>query len=322
MLASDRHLRKGLITQISETVDFQDGAYFHRFIRVDITQVSSYSIKYHIFRQKLTRLIMSTHLTALFILFACCSIQAQNIPVDFEAGGNGADWNWTVFENGTNPGLEFIENPDPSGINSSPTVASFSALQVGAPWAGCESMHGSDIGSFTIDVSNKIIRIMVWKSAISDIGIKLVRFDNWSLGEIKIANTMVNEWEQISFDFSAHIGLTYDQIVIFPDFIARNEDRVIYFDNVWGEEAMTSGVSDSEAQSFDFGPNPVKDDLSISSEKSMEELTISDLGGRVLFSSNEASLKKTIDISSFDHGVYLLSVRMQDEWVTKRIVKE
>ena len=129
-------------------------------------------------------------------------------PVDFEAGGNGANWTWTVFENDTNPAVEIIPNPDQSGINTSATVAKFTALQAGQPWAGCESSHGAGTGSFFIDSSNYQIRIMVWKSVISDVGIKLVKPDGWSLGEIKVANTLTNEWEQIVFDFSAHIGFS------------------------------------------------------------------------------------------------------------------
>ncbi|MEY2964161.1 MAG: hypothetical protein RL754_1422 [Bacteroidota bacterium] len=164
------------------------------------------------------------------------SLTAQNAPVDFEVGGHGANWNWTVFQNDYNPPLQFVQNPDTLGINNSPTVAQFHALVSGAPFAGCETMHGSDIGSFSIDANNAIIRIMVYKTAISDVGIKLVRFDNASLGEIKIANTKTHEWEQLEFDFSNHIGWTYDQMVIFPDFTGRSEDRIIYFDNIWGEK--------------------------------------------------------------------------------------
>lgn len=159
----------------------------------------------------------------------------QNVPVDFEAGGNGANWTWTVFENNTNPALEIIANPNPSGINTSSTVAKFTALQTGNPWAGCESLHGSDIGTFDITANNYLITIMVYKTKISDVGIKLVTSTNASLGEIKVANTKVNEWEQLTFDFSGHIGgMTYDQIVVFPDFIARPADDIIYFDNFWG----------------------------------------------------------------------------------------
>src|SRR6056300_1564507 len=160
----------------------------------------------------------------------------QNIPVDFEPNGIGANWNWVVFENDYNPPLQFVQNPDTTGINPSSTVAQFEARQSGQAFAGCESMHGTDIGSWTITNANKILRIMVYKPTISDVGIKLVRFDNWSLGEIKISNTVINEWEQIEFDFSAHIGNTYDQIVIFPDFNGRSSNSAIYVDNIYGEQ--------------------------------------------------------------------------------------
>jgi len=111
------------------------------------------------------------------------SAWSQNAPVDFEPNGIGQLWNWKVFENGSNPPVEFVPNPDPdpNGYNPSPTVAKFTALSQGAPFAGCETQHGADIGTFTIDNSNKIIRVMVYKNTISDVGIKLVRFDNGSL---------------------------------------------------------------------------------------------------------------------------------------------
>lgn len=175
-----------------------------------------------------------------YLLFSTFAISAicfgQNAPVDYESGGYGDSWTWTVFENSTNPPLEIVANPFPSGINTSATVAKFTALNAGQPWAGCETMHGQDIGTFDITAQNYIITIMVYKTTISDVGIKLVTNGGASTGEIKVSNTLVNEWEQLTFDFSSHIGngMTYDQIVIFPDFIARSADDVIYFDNIWG----------------------------------------------------------------------------------------
>lgn len=164
---------------------------------------------------------------------------AQNAPIDFEAGGNGADWVWTTFENDSNPPLEIIANPDTTGINTSDSVAVFQALVTGQPFAGVESMHGAGVGQFTLNASTSTIKIMVWKSVISDVGIKLVEPGNGSLGEIKIANTLINEWEELSFDFSSMEGILYDQIVIFPDFAARNMDNTIYFDNiVFGEQVQ------------------------------------------------------------------------------------
>ena len=85
-------------------------------------------------------------LVLFFFMYQLCS--AQLGPIDFEPNGYGATWQWTTFENDFNPPLEIIANPDPSGINTSTTVARFTANVAGAPWAGVESVHGQGIGTF------------------------------------------------------------------------------------------------------------------------------------------------------------------------------
>jgi len=181
------------------------------------------------------------------------AMQAQNVPIDFETGGNGANWTWTVFENNINPALEIVANPDPTGENTSATVAKFTALQSGMPYAGCESQHGSDIGTFSLNANTSTITIKVWKTAISDVGIKLADAGGGSLGEIKVANTLVNQWETLSFNFSSMIGITYDQIIIFPDFIARPADRIIYFDDI-----MFGAQMETPQEPLAAAPNPTE----------------------------------------------------------------
>ncbi len=252
---------------------------------------------------------MKKFLQISFLLLASLSAKAQNIPIDFEPDGNGADWIWTTFENDINPALEMVDNPDPIGFNTSATVAKFTALQAGQAFAGCESLHGAGIGSFTIDASNAIIRIMVWKSVISDVGIKLVRADNWSLGEIKIANTLVNTWEQIEFDFSDHIGNTYDQIVIFPDFKNRDSDNVIYFDNIYGEEAVLSNSLDLEKTILRILPNPVSDYISIHSTQAIHSIAVYDISAKQIFHKTSNG-NTSIDISYIPSGIYLCQVML------------
>ncbi len=174
-------------------------------------------------------------------------LNAQNAPIDFESGGYGADWTWTVFENNTNPPVEIIANPDMSGINTSATVAKITALQSGQPWAGCESLHGADIGSFTFTEDNATVKVMVWKSVISDCGIKFAEANGEAQPEVKVANTLVNQWEELSFDLSGSIGAgitgIIDQIIFFPDFdlAGRTQDNVVYFDNITFSPANGSG---------------------------------------------------------------------------------
>ncbi|MBW6515561.1 MAG: hypothetical protein K0B81_02960 [Candidatus Cloacimonetes bacterium] len=165
--------------------------------------------------------------TTAFIMLISSVVFAQYMIVDFEPAGVGADWNWTVGENGDNPPLEFIANPVSGGINTSPTVAQFTARSSGQSWALCFT---SDIDPFIFDTSNTIVKIMVYKPVISNVGIK---FEGVSApAEILIPNSVINQWEELTFDFSAFIGNNYNLMVIIPDFAPRDQDNLIYFDNI------------------------------------------------------------------------------------------
>ncbi|MFK7799768.1 MAG: T9SS type A sorting domain-containing protein [Aureispira sp.] len=258
--------------------------------------------------------ILGAFCSLFFFLIGLNPLAAQNFPIDFETGGNGASWNWTTFENDTNPTLEIIANPDMSGINTSATVAKFTALQTGQPFAGCETLHGAGTGTYTIDSSNMIVRIMVWKNTISDVGVKLVRVDGWSLGEIKIPNTVTGQWEQLEFDFSAHMGNTYDQLVVFPDFTPRTSDNVVYFDNVFGDTASTVMNSTrtiaGQTTSIDVFPNPTAGLIQVQSEDLNDgTIVLLDLLGRTIQTQNITADLMSIEIDAkCEDGLYLLQV--------------
>jgi hypothetical protein len=190
------------------------------------------------YKFKMFKVSLMPQIAFLTLLFSSIGLHAQKSPIDFETGGNGATWTWTVFENSSNPAIEIITNPDQSGINTSSKVMKFTALQAGNPWAGCESKHGStDLDTFSWNSTNRIIKIMVWKSEISDVAIKIASSTNWSETEVKIPNTKINEWEELTFDFTNKINPpsgngVLDQIIIFPDFQARTGDNICYIDNI------------------------------------------------------------------------------------------
>lgn len=182
--------------------------------------------------------LMKTIKTVIFsavIIAAVTRLSAQKSPINFESSGNGAAFTWTTFENDANPTLEIVANPNSAGMNVSSTVAKFTALKAGQPWAGFESKHGSDLGTFNLSASNCIVKLLVWKSVKSDVGIKFASASGASTGEIKVANTTTNAWEELIFDFSARIGESNDQIIIFPDFAlnpVRGADNICYIDNI------------------------------------------------------------------------------------------
>ena len=151
--------------------------------------------------------------------------------VDFEAGGAGADWNWIVDNNGSNPALEILSNPNTSGVNTSATAAKFTATTGGEPWA---LTYSDNIGSFTFTEDNSIVKMMVLKTVATSVAIKFEDSNNQSsYKQIEVTNTVTNgDWEELTFDFSTGIGDTYNRMVIIPDFLARSEDHVVFFDQI------------------------------------------------------------------------------------------
>ena len=178
---------------------------------------------------------MRNFATPFFVLLTSF-VFAQAGPIDFEPNGFGANWAWTTFENASNPAVEILANPNPSGINLSGNVCKFTALVNGAPWAGFESVHGQGIGVFNLTAANCQIKMMVYKSVISPVGLKFATPSGASTGEILISNTLIDQWEELTFDFtnvlSAPSSIGIDQIIVFPDFGQRSDNNVCYIDNI------------------------------------------------------------------------------------------
>ena len=181
-------------------------------------------------------------------------------PIDFETIGRGANFAWETFENSTNPGALIVANPSATGANTSSKVIKFTSLQAGQPWAGFQSKHTTviDLGTVTFSASNALVKMMVYKPIRSDVGIKFASNTNASTGEIKVANTKINEWEELTFNFCSRTGEVNDQIIFFPDFSARTSDTVSYLDNITFNACPPSAPSNAPTAPPTFAAANVK----------------------------------------------------------------
>ena len=239
--------------------------------------------------------------------------------IDFETPGFGADWVWTVHNNNTNPALEFVPNPNTSGINSTSTVAKFTSSRFGAAWALTFTDY---IGSFTFNQSNKIVTLMVNKSVISDVGIKFEVAGTATHVQLVKPNTVTNgNWEQLTFDFSDQIGNTYNRLVIIPDFTfpndERTQDNVSYFDQL--SFGSTAGLNDNIYNAVKMFPNPAKDFVQFS-KNSNEQLAIEifDVLGKSLM--KVKNVQDEVNISSLGSGVYFVQMTLGTKATTKKLV--
>jgi hypothetical protein len=186
--------------------------------------------------------------TLLFVLSFSGLGFAQS-TIDFETLGQ--DWSWTIFENGDNDASLYAvaDNPDNTGINTSTKAGKYIVNADGQPWAG---LWSADIGSLTFTADNSLIKLMVYKDVISNFDLKFENDDATVSFELNVANTKTDEWEELTFDFSAQIGKTVTKIVIIPDFPStRTGGSTNYFDNISFNQATSTPI-DAPSLPLDF----------------------------------------------------------------------
>ncbi len=159
------------------------------------------------------------------LLLLSVSLYAQT-TIDFETVGN--NWGWTLFSAGPGGSFDVVANPSIGGLNTSDSCA---MLVVGATgsdaWAGTFS---TDFPDLTLDSSNCIVKVLAYKDVVSNFDLKLEppNVDH------NVPNTLVNQWEELTFDYTSDIGKTAATLTIIPDFspIPRTYGSTNYFDYI------------------------------------------------------------------------------------------
>lgn len=148
------------------------------------------------------------------------------LPIDFES--ETLDYNFINFGGGEST---LIDNPDPSGINTSSKVAQFFKE------AGAEIFAGSviELGGL-IDFSEfQSFKMDVWSPLVgSTVKLKIENaFDPNISAEIDAITTTSGAWETLYFDFSNQdLSQEYAKIVVFFDFGNAGNDDTFYYDNI------------------------------------------------------------------------------------------
>lgn len=187
-------------------------------------------------------------------------------PVDFEPDGNGADWTWATFEapqGANNPEFSVVPNISVDDTNPSANVARMVIEYASSePWgqAGCESQHGSDIGSFVITEANSTVSMMVYQVGFaSPVALKFATPVGAAFFETIVPNDVADAWVEVEFDMSGWIGSTLpgdpDQIIFFPSYGPRETGHTVYFDNV-----VFGGSGPGPVDPMDPAPDPTVDE--------------------------------------------------------------
>ncbi len=167
---------------------------------------------------------MKRFLLALLFLFST-SVFAQPV-IDWETVGN--NWVWNPFEPNGTVVYSVVANPSVGGLNTSDSCALLTVSVAGVPWSG---MWSADLPDMLITADNCMIKVLVYKDVISRFNVKLEppNVDHFT------SNTVINQWEELTFDYSSAIGTTANVLTLIPDQedgFPRTYASVNYFDYI------------------------------------------------------------------------------------------
>lgn len=179
--------------------------------------------------------------------------------IDFECGGPEV----TFFgEKDGSFTVEYVENPDASGINTSEKVAAYTQTEGVEPWAG-----------FFFDLASKVdftelqtIKIKVYSPA-ADQNV-LLKFEDSADGsiakEVQSMTTVANEWEELSFAFSPSDSDKFDRMVLFFNFNGdKGAPTTHYFDDIVMSEGGATEEPGETAEPTSPAPAPTIDPMEV-----------------------------------------------------------
>jgi len=236
--------------------------------------------------------------------------------VDFERPWERQVWNIFGDDDDAFMSMEVVPNPDKSGDNTSDYVMKFIAKAAGQSWAGA---YSDAYGPMTFTQEMHHMTMQVWKDKIGDSGLKVEQ--GGTTTELKVPNTVSDQWETLTFDFSANIGETLTRVVFFPDFVDRDADVTAYVDNIQMIESPV-GVEKEQATGLRVYPNPASTQLTIE-YAGMQQILVRDVLGKLVQRVElQGQDQFNLPVEHLTGGVYFVTVEGAGNSFTTKFLKK
>lgn len=224
------------------------------------------------------------------------------------SGNNGSDIYVVSFNNS---GIKFIAPTVALEINVSNSTYAALSMQNGDSFAkkfGGEDGNDPDWFMLTIESFNNNVSKGAKEFYLAD-----YRFEDNSQDYI------LEGWETIHFDFEGQVdSLSFSLSSSDNGEWGMNTPGYFCIDDI---NLTHVGIKEINTTAFNVYPNPTQDIMRIQAED-ISEVSITDLSGKLIFKQNTNTTDLSIDLSSFNKGIYILSVISDSKSYTQKIIKE
>jgi hypothetical protein len=204
-----------------------------------------------------------------------------------------------------------VDNPNADAVNPSEKVGEFVKADDALPFAGMFASLEAPIDF----LGNKTAKAQVLMDHIGNFAIKLEGSQTGAAPlELIVPNTVINAWEELTFDFSAvPDDAEFARITIFFDLSidATGFDVTSYFDNIVIGDAtcLSTGIFNPvTVEQFKISPNPTSNFLLIENMQAVKTIAVLNLWGQTVQTANllgEENLE--LEVSHLTSGTYLVT---------------
>jgi hypothetical protein len=161
-----------------------------------------------------------------------------------------------------------------------------------------------------------------------------IKFSNWNGGtgeanaiEFSVTNanflTNPNPGTWISLDiplanFLPVNGADRNDLV---QFVISSDLGTVYYDNLYLHK-NTLGTDNFTAAKINMYPNPTKNTFTIEAKNNIQHVSVLNMLGQEILKSNPNKLSTSLNLSSFQNGVYVIKTTVDGKVTTSKIIKE
>ncbi|HEX8014186.1 MAG TPA: carbohydrate binding domain-containing protein [Flavobacterium sp.] len=209
---------------------------------------------------------------------------------NLEAGTGDTFTNWSKYNGAANLTAETVE------IHGG--ARALKAISTGA-------------NEYNVQLVSDAMNLVVGRSYTASMWIKAstagstVRFSTTATSANYGPNTTIGtSWQQISYTFAAKSASTQLNLDLGKSTTTFYIDDITF---IGANITLANEKFENQTNKVVFYPNPVQDNLNISSESNVKSLIISDTAGRTVKTIKDPQSIQSVDVSGLSNGLYILS---------------
>ena len=209
---------------------------------------------------------------------------------NLEAGTGDTFTNWSKYNGAANLTAETVE------VHGG--VRALKAVSTGA-------------NEYNVQLVSDAMNLVVGRNYTASMWIKAstagstVRFSTTAASANYGPNTTIGtSWQQISYTFAAKSPSTQLNLDLGKSTTTFYIDDITF---IGANITLANEKFENETNKVVFYPNPVQDNLNITSDEAINSLTITDSTGKTVKTIKNAENIQSVDVSNFTNGLYILS---------------